>query len=227
MDNIYRFNYNNWGSVVRPLSETSVREKYKIQTMNGINRRSISRRSVLKKGVIVSSVIGVGTSTASAHKGKLQQQLAEARSATAAYNDPANAYEDGYTATDASGDLVALEDVQDKGLAVCGMGYHFLNFGIIGGISGGADPDRKRPPILVYGVGDDDDLILGAVEYLAKSPHPGLFHGDDDDDHWEPWPPNTKISALHAWVHTHNPEGVFHPTNPREQFHPDGCIGGH
>lgn len=140
-----------------------------------------------------------------------KRDLAEARSATAKYNDPANAYADGYTAADPNGNPVALEDVQEAALAVCGMGYHFLHFGIIGGIAGGEDPERRRPPILVYGVGDDGDLVLGAVEYLAAEPQPDLFHGSADDSHWEPWPPNPNLSALHAWVHNHNPAGVFHP----------------
>lgn len=195
--------------------------------MSKSNGETISRRSVLRKGAVVSSTIGLGATTATAHRGAVQRQLAEVRSATASYNNPANAYADGYTATDPDGNPVALEDVHDEAFAVCNMGYHFLNFEIISGIYGGEDAERTRPPILVYGVGDDEDLVLGAVEYLASDPQPSLFHGDDDDEHWEPWPPDPPLSALHAWVHNHNPDGVFHATNPRELFHPDGCFGGH
>lgn len=182
----------------------------------------ISRRNVLKQGAVVTAGVGLGVGTVTGHKGKLDRQLAEARSATAVYNDPANAYEDGYFATDHHGNRVELENVQEEALAICGMGYHFIHPDIIGAAYGGAEPDRERPPILVYGVGDDD-LVLGAVEYLAQDPAPDLFHGDDDQ--WVEWPPDTDLYALHAWVHNNNPEGVFNPTNPRELFHPEGCHG--
>lgn len=193
-----------------------------MQLTPGITRRTVVK--TLGAGMLGGVTLAGG---ASADGGELTRDLAEARAATAAYSDPANAYADGYTATDLNGNPVALDDVQEEALAICGMGYHFLNFEIIGGIYGEADPERRRPPILVYGVGDDGDLVLGAVEYLAEDPDPDFFHGSEDDSHWEPWPPDTALSALHAWVHNHNPAGVFHSTNPRQQFHPDGCIGGH
>lgn len=51
---------------------------------------------------------------------------------------------------------------------------------------------------------------------------PDLFEHDGGAEVWQagPFP---GVHSLHAWVHTNNPDGVFAPTNPRKQFHPDGC----
>lgn len=194
-----------------------------------------SRRTVLK---LVGGGIGVAalaTGTASAHGGTLTRELAAVRAATARYNNPANAYADGYMAPNPAFDPVnapeeplflALEDVVERGEAVCEMGYHFVNLGLVGG----ADP--LAPQGLVYGVAGKDSLVLGAVEYIVPafdpdgnpvSP-PDLFHGDDD--HWDPLTlPIGPVNTLHAWVHSNNPEGVFHHSNPRSLFSPAGCVG--
>lgn len=93
------------------------------------------------------------------------------------------------------------------------------------------------PEVLAYGEGDDGDLVLGAVEYAApiygrfEEDPPDLFDNADPEWHVLPLPEEAPVPfdglwTLHAWVHNHNPDGVFHPTNPRELFHPDGCEGG-
>lgn len=103
--------------------------------------------------------------------------------------------------------------------AVCGIGYHFVNPGLIG------SKDRIELQVLVYGQGDEEDLILGAIEYFipqaeekAEREEPDLFAHDDGD---EQWGGHGGMWAIHVWVHNNNPEGVFNPTNPRKQFCPE------
>lgn len=170
--------------------------------------RNLDRRTVLQTfGAGIAGGIALSGS-ASASRGGLKGELAEVRSATAEYNDPGNAVADGYVAEEH---------------AVCGMGYHYPNFNLIGTV------DRTRPQVLVYGEGEDGDLILGAVEYVVpkagrESP-PDLFEHDGGDEVWQEFGPN--FWAIHVWAHTHNPDGVFNPTNPRKQFCPDGAGDDH
>lgn len=180
-------------------------------------KQPFQRRTVLKTiGIGVASSIALG-GTVAAHRGGLKRELAEVRSATASYNDPENAEADGYHGED---------------VAVCGMGYHYVNFGLV--VDG--KPVKLEPEGLVYGEDDDGNLVLGAVEYIvpktgkyAEDPPSGLFdHADPEWDILELPPeapvPFSSLWTLHAWVHTKNPEGVFHHTNPRKQFSPEGCV---
>lgn len=167
--------------------------------------QNANRRTVLKTlGAGIAGGVVLSGRTA-AHRGGLKGELAEVRSATAEYNDPANAIDDGYRAEEH---------------AVCGMGYHYPNFGLLGTV------DRTKPQVLVYGEDDDGDLILGAVEYVVpregdyENSPPDFFAHDGGEEEWHEFGPN--YWALHVWVHTHNPEGVFNPVNPRKQFCPDG-----
>lgn len=174
-------------------------------------QRHTNRRTTLK--VIGAGIVGgvALTGSATAHRGGLQGELAEVRSATAEYNDPENALDDGFEAEDH---------------AVCGMGFHWPNFDRVGEV------DRTRPQVLVYGEDDEGDLVLGAVEYAVpqRGPYendpPDLFAHDGGDEVWGTLDtPNGTLWTLHVWVHNHNPEGVFNPTNPRELFSPEGCHG--
>ncbi|WP_435075690.1 hypothetical protein [Halorubrum sp. HHNYT27] len=185
--------------------------------MSDIN---LNRRSTLKALGAGLLTAGSFSGSATAHKGGLKGELAEVRSATAKYNDPANAYADGFMAFGESGPI-PLEDVVSEAESICGMGFHFANFDNFGTY------DRLKPQVLVYGVDDDGDLILGAVEYIIPDEitggNPDLFTHDDGEEHWDagPFP---GVHSLHVWVHTHNPDGVFNHTNPRKQFSPDGCL---
>lgn len=178
-----------------------------------------NRRTVLQlmgAGLASSAAL---SGAATAHRGGLKGELAEVSSATADYNDPANAYDDGYFAPDRNFEPIPLEDVVEKAHAVCGMGYHFVNPNLMG------TEDRTEPQVLVYGEDDDENLILGAVEYLLPQAEkeenreePDLFAHDDGDEVWQTFHGDW---SLHVWVHTKNPDGVFNPTNPRKQFCPE------
>lgn len=182
----------------------------------------VSRRTVLAS--IGTAVLAGGFSQpAGAGQGGLKRELAEVRSATARYNDPANAYADGYVAMDHEGSRVELENVVEEAEAVCEMGFHFVNEELLGSTT------PTEPPVLVYGVGDDDDLLLGAVEYIVpkgvSESEPDLFDNDHGAERWAEDEPFAGVWSLHAWVHTHNPNGVFSHHNPREQFSPADCHG--
>lgn len=169
-----------------------------------------NRRRVLK-AIGAGIVGGTALTGTSAARGGLKQELAEVRSATAAYNDVQNARDDGYDGPVSN---------------VCGMGYHFGNLSLFG-----TSLNPTEPAVLAYGEDDDGNLVLGAVEWIVSkqvSPtEPDIFDHDDGAEVWQEDSPFEGVWSMHAWVHNHNPEGVFHPTNPRELFFPDGCVGGH
>ncbi|MCU4716596.1 hypothetical protein [Halapricum hydrolyticum] len=183
--------------------------------------RQQTRRTVLKT-ISTGVVGGVALSgTAAAGERGLQRELAEVRSATAAYNNPANAEAAGYHAEEAP--------------PVCGMGYHWMNLDLAMTF----EVVKTKPEVLAYGE-RNGNLVLGAVEYaVPKGPEPffpeppeDLFENADPEWHVLELPPEApapteELWTLHAWVHNYNPEGVFHPTNPRKLFHPDGCVGDH
>lgn len=189
--------------------------------MTSINMKDIEgrrRRTVLKAvGTGLVGGLALTGSASATGNGSLERELADVRAATAKYHDPQNALADGYIPEDHP---------------VCGMGYHYPHEDLIEGFealqSGDSAPlveylgslDRTEPPILVYGE-TDDGLVLGAAEYLTLDDTTDLFPATEDD-HWHPFV--GPIYALHAWVHQPNPEGVFHPTNPRHQFtKPEWC----
>ncbi|MDG4826616.1 hypothetical protein O7635_32605 [Asanoa sp. WMMD1127] len=114
-----------------------------------------------------------------------------------------------------------------------GMGYHYLNPEV-------TDFDVTTPAILVY-VRNGDAWQLGALEWVwpeqpAAPPLPGATYGSFDaachyaDGTFVPteqeadcaktngaaafgfWHP--KLVTMHVWLWYHNPDGLYHPTNP-------------
>ena len=148
---------------------------------------------------------------------KLSHELNTVRAITRKYNDIETAREEGY---------VAISPY------VSGMGFHFADGPPFG-------TDLEDPGVLVYftngsynpAQGDfhdparDDDLILGAVEWLVPGDQeddpPDIFHDEDsprnlkttEEEGWH-FESEEGFTGLHAWVHRGNPAGVFHPTNP-------------
>lgn len=188
--------------------------------------QSIGRRAALRAigaGVLVA---GTASGLASAgHGSRLHGDLEAVRGATRRYRDPRMAYRDGYAAL-GEGGPIPLEDVTSEAAAVCNMGYHLVNPAHLEVV------DRRKPQVLVYGEDEDGNLVLGAVEYVVPTAAlPAVsdwFHGDHDDDHWEPFEEiesPVPLSALHVWVHYDNSNGVFHHDNPDPLFSPDGCLG--
>lgn len=180
-----------------------------------------TRRTVLKTigaGLVAGAISVPASANDDEGPDKLSRELNTVRDATQQYKDVETAREDGY------------EDISPY---VPGMGFHFSDrtppFGTV----------HENPPVLVYftngsynpNPGDphdsphDDDLILGAAEFLVggnqEDDPPDIFHDEDsprnlkttEEEGWH-YESEENFTGLHAWVHRGNPAGVFHPTNP-------------
>lgn len=125
-----------------------------------------------------------------------QSELASVRRATARYHSVAAAEAYDYVR------FLACFDSPDGG-----MGQHYVNMELLG--DGTLDP--LRPEAMVYEV-RDDKLKLVAVEWvlpgLATDPAPTLF-----GNHFH-YNPTLEIWALHAWIWSPNPSGMFADWNP-------------
>lgn len=94
-----------------------------------------------------------------------------------------------------------------------GMGYHFLNAGLLDDKF-----EATKPEILMFVNDPMGKMKLVGVEYaipIEDLDNPGSppegFEGNDDI-----WKVDTEFSlwTLHAWVVMENPEGIFVPMNP-------------
>lgn len=192
--------------------------------------KTITRRTALRT-LGGGLTLGGLTAIASADSDELANELNGVTAATQNYRDVSSARADGYIPASPY---------------VPGQGFHF---------AGGRPPEgeedgppifgseRENPPTLVYFTngsynpepGDphnpnhDDDLILGAVEYIVPGDQtddpPDLFSDENatralkvsEEEGWHfeaPEAVDLTFTTLHAWVHRGNPAGVFHRTNP-------------
>ena len=127
-----------------------------------------------------------------------EQELAQARRATAKYHDIAQAEADGYV---------------NFNLYVPGEGFHYVKFSLLDAIF-----DPAQPEALLYSpVPGEDRLELAGVEYLVplalSSDPPAGFTGDADQ--WRMDTEGFGLWELNTWIWLHNPEGVFGHDNPR------------
>ncbi len=139
---------------------------------------------------------------AQAEAAGVEADLARVRAATARFHRVEVAEAAGYEV--ASPCVAHLE--------LGGMGYHFVNFGLVD-----LELDPVQPEILVYAPGPRGQLQLVAVEYAVPiAPWDALFdeapivlgqhlHAN----------PDLGLYVLHAWVWRHNPAGMFEDWNPR------------
>lgn len=180
----------------------------------------ITRRTALQTlgGCIgISALAGTVTAKKNNNQDELSHQLNTVRSVTRQYRDIETARADGYGAVSPY---------------VPGMGFHFADGPPFG-------TDREDPGVLVYFTNGsynpkpgenhdpahDDDLILGATEWLVPGDQeanpPDMFNDEDsprnlkttEEKGWH-FEEDEGFTGLHAWVHRGNPKGVFHPTNP-------------
>lgn len=183
-----------------------------------------NRRTVLQTlggGLLVGTVatphVSAQGEDTSADDAELSQQLNSVRAVTRKYRDIETARADGYAAVSPY---------------VPGMGFHFADGPPFG-------TDLEDPGVLVYFTNGsynpapgedhetchDDDLILGAVEWLVRGDQeanpPDIFNDEDsqrdlkvtEEEGWH-FEDQEGFTGLHAWVHRNNPAGVFHHTNP-------------
>lgn len=162
---------------------------------------SANRRTFLKAvgagtamGVVVTGT-GVGYDDED-----LDAQLAEVREATAKYEDPQKALDDGY---------------RIMGPYVSGMGWHFMHPERVETAAEG-EIVLTEPQLLTYGDPGEgpDEIVLGAVEYAiplgareyTEENPPDLFDDEDGEEAWHVHP-----SAEHAFVMQADPSSKEFP----------------
>lgn len=177
--------------------------------------RDATRRTVLKT-IGGGFVLGTGAVPVNAGDVQLSEQLNAVRDVTRKYRDIEMARGDGYGAVSPY---------------VPGMGFHFADGPPFG-------TDLEDPGVLVYFTNGsynpdpgeehdpdrDDDLILGATEWLVTGDQednpPNIFNDEashrnlqvTEEEGWH-FAEEGGFTGLHAWIHRGNPAGVFHPTN--------------
>ena len=98
--------------------------------------------------------------------------------------------------------------------AALGMGQHYVN----GDLVGDDVLDPLQPEALVYEPREDGSLILVAMEYLVfedqwQEEEPPTLFGQEFALKTN-IPDTPPVWALHIWLFTHNPEGLFADYNP-------------
>jgi hypothetical protein len=137
-----------------------------------------------------------------------QVLIHEVRQATVQYQDLAVAEEAGYGKF-----LDCFQHGADRG-----MGQHYVN----GDLAGDDVVEPNEPEALVYEPGTDGSMALVAYEYLIFADQ-----WDPEDSGREPpelfgqtfslkttIPDTPPVWALHIWLWSHNPEGLFADFNP-------------
>lgn len=130
----------------------------------------------------------------------LLQDLARARAATARFQRFA-------AADDAEYDLLFL-DMCMENQPTGGMGYHYVNVGLLDGVV-----EVERPEAVMYEPGPNGQLQLVGLEYVipaaawTSEDPPVLFGQELELNQFDLW-------ALHVWIWKRNPSGIFEPWNP-------------
>ena len=139
---------------------------------------------------------------------EVSRQIADTRQGTASFRD--------FDGIEAAGYSKFLDCFQNTDIG--GMGQHYVN----GDLAGDDVLDPTKPEALVYEPTEDGQMNLVAFEYLVFAdtwdPNntgreaPELF---DQPFHLITTIPNTPpVWALHLWLWTDNPDGLFSDFNP-------------
>jgi hypothetical protein len=162
-------------------------------------RKSMNRKLVLL--VVALAVAMVAVPVTALAQG--QSDLGAVRAATAQFHRAEVALAAGYLQPGLD------ECVELPGVG--GMGYHFVNPGLLFD----ADLDPLYPEALVYAPGPQGQMRLVAVEYIVPAPfwdaNQGLPSVLGQDLLYNP---HLDAYALHVWVWKHNPAGMFEDWNP-------------
>ncbi len=132
-----------------------------------------------------------------------QQGLAAIRAATAQFHRLDVAQDAGY-------DFLFLNTCMVDGSEANrgGMGYHYVNLGLLNG-----EVSIHTPEAVLYEPGPDGQLRLVAVEYVIpraewSEPDPPVLLGQEFTlNAFDLW-------ALHVWVWKRNPSGIYADWNP-------------
>jgi hypothetical protein len=158
------------------------------------------RKTVL---AAIAAVLLLASVSAVALAGGGHSDLALVRAATARFHRVEVAEAAGYVNVNVGECVVHPE--------LGGMGYHFVNFGLVD-----LELDPVQPEILLYAPSPSGGLKLVAVEYAvpiepwdALYDHPPMVLGQ----HLHP-NPVLGLYVLHAWIWQNNPAGMFVDWNP-------------
>jgi hypothetical protein len=152
-------------------------------------------------GLVVILSLVAGTSALAAS----QADVAKLRAVTAQFHRTESAQAAGY-------DLVTGLDNCFENPGVGGMGYHYINTGILD-----LTVDELQPEAMVYIPSPNEGLQLGAVEYIVPA------EAWDAAGNTEPptalgqsFHLNSTLGmyVLHAWIWKNNPSGMFEDWNP-------------
>ena len=150
-------------------------------------------------GTMSLSVHGVSPLTPTDNlSAETNRQLAQARRATAKYNDVSSAEEDGYV---------------NINIYESGEGLHYVNFSLIDGTF-----DPAHPEVLLYAPSPNENrMVLVAVEYVvplsASATAPEGFSGSNDV--WRENSEGLGLWELDAWIWMNNSDGIFAFKNTR------------
>ena len=133
-----------------------------------------------------------------------RQLIDDVRGATADFRDVETAEKAGY------GIFQNCFTEEDVG----GMGQHYVN----GDLAGDDVVDPLKPEALVYEPREDGKLLLVALEYLVFADN---WKSDDPPEAFgqkfhllTDVPETPPVWALHIWLWSHNPDGLFADYNP-------------
>jgi hypothetical protein len=165
--------------------------------------RSFSVKSVRWVFVGLLLILSLVTGTAALAAG--QADIAKIRASTAQFHRTEAAQAAGY-------DLVPGLDHCFENPGIGGMGYHFINTGILD-----LTVDELQPEAMVYIPSPNEGLQLGAVEFIvpaeawdaAGNAEPPTALGQSFHLN-----PTLGVYVLHAWIWKDNPSGMFEDWNP-------------
>ena len=157
-----------------------------------------------------------GRGTLDVNDANVKRSLAQVRRATARFHDidtaKAAGYELGWVNGATPPARIITNCVANPTLGA--MGYHYFNNELM------ADNavNLLEPEVLVYATGDDGDLELVAVEWIARGPNT-LPPGPAEPPIVLGTPLHILVPAvgfhiMHAWVWKPNPAGMFADFNP-------------
>jgi hypothetical protein len=166
-----------------------------------VKRRTIMTRTKKQLLALVSLIspvvlLAVSATVIGENTSALQQELADARNATAKYHDVNQALADGYV---------------NVGY-VPGEGFEYIKGSLID-----CTFDLEHPEAVHY-IDSGNGLRLVGVEYIipiaCTATQPAGFSGDSDE--WEFGAEGFPVWALNTWLWLGNPNGIFaEPPHPR------------
>ena len=146
--------------------------------------------------LILVTLMCTGVLATRAGDADFNQELAQARAATAIYHNVDRAIADGY----------------EPAIEMEGEGVHYANFALIDG-----NFEIERPEALLYVLGPNGQLRLAGVEYMVplefSEEAPEGFTGDEDL--WREDSEGFGLWELNVWLWLANPDGMFAAKNPR------------